>query len=245
MSAPRVLAIETASQLCSVAILEGSEVAVVLSLSLPRAHAERLPILIRDALGYAGMGPEEMTTVAVSAGPGSYTGLRIGVSAAKGFAYAVQANLVAVDSLYARARAAAALLPAGGILGCVLPSRRDEVYAGVYSVQNEGSLEPVSSGMAVAVSDFPGLLPAHSAPVLLVGEGAARLSALQSVSPDSLRIIPGPVPGFDASWIARIALERIRAGEFEDLMLFEPSYLKPYNAIIPTPAFGDGWKSKV
>ncbi len=243
MSEPGVLAIETAAQLCSVSVLKANEVVASLSVSLPRAHAERLPLLIRDALEMANVGPADIAAVAVSAGPGSYTGLRIGVSAAKGFAFAIGAKLIAVHSLYARARAAAAFLPAGGIVACALPSRRDEVYAAVYRVRDNGRLDALVDGLAVAVSDFSALLPARGDSVLLVGEGASRLLPSIAHKASIIRTIPGPVPGFDASWVGHIGNERLQAGHVEDLHSFEPFYLKAFHATVPVPGFGGVRKS--
>lgn len=237
----RILGIETASHLCSVAIRDEGGVVSALSVARPRAHAELLPALIRNALEFAGLIAEDIAVVGVSAGPGSYTGLRIGVSAAKGFAFAVDAKLVAVDSLIARARAAASFLSAGPVLACALPSCRDEVYAGVYAVAGEGGLDELVPATAVSVSGFVGLLADVPAPDLLVGEGADRLAGLTDGASlrSGPRLVSGPVPGFDASWVARIAYERWSAGLTEDLYSFEPKYLKPFEARMPDAVFGE------
>src|SRR5690554_576977 len=94
-----LLAIETATNVCSVAVAQSGRLRAEISLSRPRAHAEHLVPMIQDALRYADVRADQLQVVAVSSGPGSYTGLRIGVSTAKGLAEAVEAALVGVPTL--------------------------------------------------------------------------------------------------------------------------------------------------
>ncbi|MEO1077246.1 MAG: tRNA (adenosine(37)-N6)-threonylcarbamoyltransferase complex dimerization subunit type 1 TsaB, partial [Bacteroidota bacterium] len=100
------LGIETATDVCSVALLEDDAVLAEASLRLPRQHAARLMPLVRDVLAHTGRATTDLDLVSVSEGPGSYTGLRIGVSTAKGLCLATGAALVGVGSLDALAQTA-------------------------------------------------------------------------------------------------------------------------------------------
>src|SRR5690606_13682330 len=133
-------AIETATTVCSVALWTDEDVVVEAALYRPRAHAENLVPLIGDVLRYGAIAPRDVDAVAVSAGPGSYTGLRIGASTAKGLVTAVDAELVAVPSLEALASAAADLIGESDMLLAVFGARRDEVFAAAFCKQADGGL---------------------------------------------------------------------------------------------------------
>ncbi|RMH54049.1 MAG: tRNA (adenosine(37)-N6)-threonylcarbamoyltransferase complex dimerization subunit type 1 TsaB, partial [Bacteroidetes bacterium] len=111
-----LLALETATDVCSAALAEGDRLLVEETLYRARLHAERLVLLIEDVLRHADLTPAAVAAVAVSGGPGSYTGLRIGVSTAKGLAAATGAALVAVPSLEAQAAAVAPFAAAGDLI---------------------------------------------------------------------------------------------------------------------------------
>lgn len=124
-----LLAIETATDVCAVALLDGDRVVATRETDVPRAHAARLAPMIAEVLGEAGVATRDLTTVAVSVGPGSFTGLRIGIGTATGLALATGAALVPVPTLDALALAARDAGLTGPLLA-VLPSRRGEVFVG-------------------------------------------------------------------------------------------------------------------
>lgn len=165
-----LLAIETATDVCAVALLaaptsrpDGARVVASRRTDTPRAHAARLAPMIAEVLSEAGLAARELRTVAVSVGPGSFTGLRIGIGTATGLALATGAALVAVPTLDALVAAARDAGVPGDLLA-VLPSRRGEVYVG-------GDGEPPR---AVATDALPTLLA--RAPVTVVGPAVASLS---------------------------------------------------------------------
>jgi len=131
-----LLAIETATDVCAVALLasptsrfDGDRVVATRQTDVPRAHAARLAPMIAEVLGDAGIAARDLDTVAVSVGPGSFTGLRIGIGTATGLALATGAALVPVPTLDALALAARAAGVTGPLLA-VVPSRRGEVFVG-------------------------------------------------------------------------------------------------------------------
>lgn len=214
------LGIETAADVCAVALLDGADVLVRSSVHVPRAHGRRLAPLVAEALAHAGRASADLDLVAVSAGPGSYTGLRIGMSTAKGLCLATGASLAAVPTLRALAHAVA-----GPVL-VALPSRRGEVYAAVY----DGDAE-VRPATALALDDLAGWLP--PAPLALGGPGAGRVAeALPDRGWRRLDLVP------DAVAVARLGQAAAQAGRLADVAAAEPAYLKPVAAVRPRGIFG-------
>ena len=216
------LGIETAADVCAVALLDGDALLVRSSVGVPRAHGRRLAPLIAEALAHAGRAPDALDLVAVSAGPGSYTGLRIGMATAKGLCLATGAGLATVPTLRALADGADA---AGGVVVVALPSRRGEVYAAAYA-GGAAVREPT----ALALSDLDGWLP--PAPLALGGPGADRVA---EAAPDRAwrRLALAP----DAVAVARLGQAEARAGRLADVAAAEPSYLKPVAAVRPRGIF--------
>ncbi len=228
----RLLALETATDVCSVALAEDARVTATLTLARPRMHAEQLVALIRDALRYGGIEAEALDAVAVSMGPGSYTGLRIGVSTAKGLAMAVGAKLVGVPSLEALAATAAPAADPGDVVCAAFNARRDEVYAAAFRVEAEDALTPVTETAALAADDLSTWLPVQTTGRLrLVGEGAPLIAeALRPQWDERIRILPADAFAPDAAAVARLGKARLKRGETEDLATFEPFYLKAFVA---------------
>ncbi|PSQ99198.1 MAG: tRNA (adenosine(37)-N6)-threonylcarbamoyltransferase complex dimerization subunit type 1 TsaB, partial [Bacteroidetes bacterium QS_9_68_14] len=127
-----LLALTTATDACGVAVWQSEQLQSELTLHRPRRHGQRLVPLARDALAHAEADVGALDAVAVAAGPGSYTGLRIGASAAKGLCRATGAALMPVPTLGALAEAARPFAPQGTLLGAALASRRGEVYTAAF-----------------------------------------------------------------------------------------------------------------
>lgn len=228
-----LLALETATDVCSVALLQETQVIVELTLARPRAHAENLVTLIRDALQYGGVTVAAVDAVAVSQGPGSYTGLRIGASTAKGLATAVDAQLVPVPSLEALAAAAAGGAAPGDLIGALFQARRDEVYAAAFRVTDTGAVAPEGETVALAVEEVPAWLPDAAAPLWLVGEGAASVAPALQAAGRAVHLLPPEHYRPSAAWVARLARTRLAEGRVADVAAFEPFYLKEFVAKKP------------
>lgn len=214
------LGIETAADVCAVALLDGDAVVVRAEIHRPRAHGRRLAPLVAEALAHAERAAGDLDLVAVSAGPGSFTGLRIGMSTAKGLCLSTGASLAAVPTLQA--------LVAGveGAVVVALPSRRGEVYAAIYD-----GATAVRPAAGIAVADLAGWLP--PAPLALGGPGAERVAeALPDYGWRRLSLVPNAVS------IARLGQDAARAGRLADPATAEPAYLKPVAAVRPRGIFG-------
>lgn len=226
-----VLGIDTSSARCAVAVAIDGRIAARRSSDAPRAHSETLLGMIDECLAEAGCGSAGADGVAVAAGPGSFTGLRIGFSTAKGICAASGCLFAPVPTFEAWVRAAAGT--AGGREGIlylpVMPAGRDEVFAGTYRL--EGGL-PVTVGPARLMPG--GDLAAFAA-------GAGECIVVSERPADAATWLPGrggaiiPVPG-DASTAEEVAVlgwKRILSGATEDVRTSEPVYLKEFSYKLP------------
>ena len=219
-----ILCLETASRICSVAIGKDGGILSCQDSELENAHSSRLTYLIEQALHEAGVELPGLDAIAVSMGPGSYTGLRIGVAAAKGFCYALDKPLIAIPTLKSLAYWMREQSGTGQALLCpMLDARRMEVYTAVYDrALNE--VCPVSAEI-ITKDSFSNLL--GSGKVIFAGEGAAKCKSLlghhkNSVFVDDFRLSAGS--------LYPLALEKFRLQAFENLAYFEPYYLKDFVA---------------
>lgn len=198
----------------------------------PRVHAERITPLVEEVLNHADTASEEVDVVAVSEGPGSYTGLRIGVSTAKGWALATDAELVGVPTLEAYAAQVRPVAAPGDVVCALLDARRDEVYAGAYRITMDGLSEhaPTKALPVEALLEWMGPI---SGRLWLVGDGApkARQSLAAVEAPQT--VVPPDDLQPSAAWVARRGRHRLGAEGPDDVATFEPLYVKDVHA---TPA---------
>jgi tRNA threonylcarbamoyladenosine biosynthesis protein TsaB len=221
-----VLGIETATDVCAVAVLRDDAVLASASVMVPRSHATRLALLVQEALGHARVAPADVGLVAVSAGPGSYTGLRIGASLGRGLCLATGAALVGVGTLDALMGEAFSRLVGSESLLVALPSRRGEVYAAMNDLGGR-RIEP----QAIALTDLEGLVDAalpEGEPLYVAGAGApAVIGAFGSRLPlVELSVRPS------AERVARLGLAAHVAGTAPGPEAFEPLYLGTF-AVTP------------
>jgi tRNA threonylcarbamoyladenosine biosynthesis protein TsaB len=167
----RVLAIETSSPRGSVALIERGRVVVSFEHDQANAHAERLLPLVERAIAESGFAKRSLERVAVGIGPGSFTGLRVGIALAEGIALGLGIPLVGVGSLRAMAASAPASDPRLRIP--VLDARRDEVFVAAYSADGEERLAPLALPLGSARGELEKLDSEHC----FVGAGAALLGA--------------------------------------------------------------------
>lgn len=221
-----LLAIETATDVCSVALVADGRVVGVAETLAPRSHAAMLAPLVRDLLARHGASTGDLGAVAVSAGPGSYTGLRIGASTAKGIAWAHGITLVAVPSLEALAWGVQDVLASGDLLVTAFRSRRGEAYVAAFR-RADGALVPAAPPEAIEFDDLGAWLPEYAGALWVAGEAAAAVAeALDHPSRvlDPTRVRPA------AASVGAIGWSRWRAGAVEDVAAFEPAYLKAFVA---------------
>ena len=165
----RILSLETSTSICSVALHECGTLLALAEIKEPGAHAEKLVLLVDEVFEKAGLNFRDLDAVAVSQGPGSYTGLRIGVSTAKGIAYGLDIPLIGINTL--QAMAASQPLNPGEFVVAVLDARRKEVYTQTFG----DSLQELSSIEAVVLEEgiFDSIL--EKGRVYFVGDGVEKV----------------------------------------------------------------------
>lgn len=214
--------------MCSVALaIDGQVAAIRESHDATYSHSEKLTLAVAQVLQEAGIVPKQLDAVCVAKGPGSYTGLRIGVSAAKGLCYAVGIPLLAVDALQSLAHRAIAQLTAEELakLHCIRPmidARRMEVYTAAFDTQGR----PLSDITALVVDGQSLLDELSNGPVLLVGDGAEKCRDTLTHRNALFR----PEVTASAQGMFLLAEGKLAEGEVEDVAYFEPFYLKDFVA---------------
>jgi len=226
---PKILHIETATQICSVALSENEKIIASKSSDEKNAHSRILTVFIEEILESNNFKPQDLDAIAVSMGPGSYTGLRIGVSTAKGLCYSLDKPLIAVSTLQAMAWGMVKIndgkLPKA--LFCpMIDARRMEVYAAIFNQSNIQVRKILAE--IIDESSFAELLQDNE--VFFAGDGAEKCKQLLSGNPNA-RFIDGFVPS--ANYMAAIASGKFHKQEFEDVAYFEPFYLKDFIAGSP------------
>ena len=222
-----ILHIETSTDVCSVAVSEDSQVIFHQDDHSGPNHAERLGTMVDEALSFTDNHAIPFDAVAVSCGPGSYTGLRIGVSMAKGICYGRDLRLIAVPAL--ELLCVPVLLreiPEEDALLCpMLDARRMEVYAGIYT----RALKPVREVGAdvVTAETYKPYLDEH--PVYFFGNGAQK--CMDTINHPNAHLIEGIEPL--AKWMQPLAERRFLNEQFEDVAYFVPYYLKDFVAKMP------------
>lgn len=218
-----ILSIETATPVCSVCLSQGTVVVASRETSTPQSHAAILAPFVQEVLQEAGIQAAELDAVVISKGPGSYTGLRIGVSTAKGICYALDKPLVSVSTPRAMAYGAIQAHPGYYRYCPMIDARRMEVYLAFYDneLNIDGGIEAkiIETGTLNAILD--------KGKVLFFGDGAAKCKDILSKHPNAC---------FDTDFtpsavhLARIGYERFLSGVREDVAYFEPFYLKDFVA---------------
>ncbi|MBQ7163076.1 MAG: tRNA (adenosine(37)-N6)-threonylcarbamoyltransferase complex dimerization subunit type 1 TsaB [Bacteroidales bacterium] len=226
-----ILHIETATSLCSVALSRDGEVLFAACNDAGPSHAVQLGVYVDQALRVAEQAHLSLDAVAVSSGPGSYTGLRIGVSMAKGLCYALSVPLVAVPTLQVLTRAFLETRPAGSLdkeaLLCpMIDARRMEVYTALF----RSDLTPLSQTQALVVDEHCFSTLEGEAPLYIFGNGAAKCYPVIARRP----LFYEADVKLTAQAMIRPAEEALAAGRTEDVAYFEPFYLKEFQATVPT-----------
>lgn len=216
-----ILAIETSTAICSVAVHRDGNLISLLEESKPGAHAERLILLIEEIVEKAELEFGNLDAISVSEGPGSYTGLRIGVSTAKGLAFGLNKPLIGVNTL--QALASSVHLQEGDLVIPVLDARRMEVYREVFNWK----LESIANLDAEVLSEnsFQNFLENHR--VYFLGDAVDKVKSL--VSHENARFISES--SFSARHMGKISFEKFEKAQFADLAYFVPNYLKEFKAL--------------
>ena len=224
----RIILIETSTALCSAAIAEDGAITAYRESSASKAHASLTAVFIQEMLQERGITLADCDAVCVSMGPGSYTGLRVGVSTAKGLCFGAGKPLLAVGTLDTLVAQASTVIPSeveGSPYRFIIPmidARRMEVYAAVF----EGAKQITETAPAIIdENSFAEYL--EQGPCLFIGDGAGKCAD----------VIKHPNAHFCQCWpkassMLVPAMEALNAGRFEDVAYFEPFYLKEFVATV-------------
>ena len=230
-----ILCIETSTAVCSVALVNNGNVIALRESLDGQNHAEKITIFIDEVMKEANLSYKDLDAVATSMGPGSYTGLRIGVSTAKGLCYAMEKPLIAIDTLAAMAygfkdtktlRHQDTELTANSqqptaILCPMIDARRMEVYSAFFNEE----LERVSETEAIIVDENSFMELKQSNHLYLFGDGADKLASLFE-NDENITV----VEKFhcSAAYMAELADKAFKNNDFVDTAYFEPFYLKNF-----------------
>ena len=221
-----ILCLETATPSCSVALVHNGEVLACEEDPKGQNHSEKITLFIDSVMKKAGISYNDLDAVAVSMGPGSYTGLRIGVSTAKGLCYAVSKPLIAVETLHAMAYGvephgrAALRVP-------MIDARRMEVYAAIFD-ENANKIKDTEA-VIIDENSFYDLKKDHN--IYLFGDGADKCAELFA-NDDKITVIKEFY--CSAKYMNVIAQRKLEAKDFVDVAYFEPFYLKDFVPGTPT-----------
>lgn len=217
---PKLLLIETSTAVASVALSEGERVVASLDMYVDKAHARLVAPMVQQILANAAWKIADLSAVVVSEGPGSYTGLRVGVSTAKGICYASGLPLIGVGSLDGLAGNVLALAQhLNAHIVSMIDARRMEVYAARFSANGEA----LGEMQALVVEDHSFDAWLAQGPHLFVGDGVKKCMPLLSSLPGAIGL---PDQLSRAVGMIPFAVAKFHSGDFADVEAFEPNYLK-------------------
>jgi len=219
-----VLGIETATVICSAGVAKDEYIIGEIRLAVKNIHAESLAESIRNLLDLLQISFSDLDGIAVSIGPGSFTGLRIGLATAKGLAFSLGKPIVGIDTLYAQAAAAQSVQKSGFIVP-VIRSRQNEVYAARYGVVGD-ELELAEPAQVFAVNDFVAWL---KTPAVLCGNGVTMVATAGLLEGKmDIEIIPETACALSGGKIAELGMRRLMRGETDDVAALEPVYVQEF-----------------
>lgn len=222
----RILALETAAKAVSAAITEDGRVLASGFQDTGLTHSRTLMPIVEGLLKNTDMTVADMDVIAVSAGPGSFTGVRIGVSAAKGLAFAAEKPAAAVSTLAALARNASFF---DGLIVCAMDARRQQVYNALFEAK-DGAPARLTPDRAVALADLAEELKRDSRPKFVLGDGGKMTFDFLTAAGVPCRLAPPHLVKENAVSVALEAEELARAGGLVSAQELLPIYLRPPQA---------------
>lgn len=217
-----ILAIDTATQVSSVAVASAEKLAAELTMQARLTHSETLMPHIAQVLQMASVKKEELTGIAVSIGPGSFTGLRIGLAAAKAMAYALQKPLVGVSTL----AALAGHFPVPGVrIVTLLDAQKGNAYYEHFSWE-QGQLVSKQAAAVGKVTELVTACGDLAMPVILTGDIVAKKVRDKMTLPTNVQVAPAQQLMPRAANVAQLGLQRLARGEADNVMDLEPRYIR-------------------
>jgi tRNA threonylcarbamoyladenosine biosynthesis protein TsaB len=217
-----ILSLETATSVCSAALYDNDKLLANEEYHVPQSTASQLSVLIDQLFNRTGRQPSQLNAVAVSAGPGSYTGLRIGVATGKGFCYALNIPLIAINTLELMAYQFASqnVLSGSELLCPMLDARRMEVY----TLLAAADLRIIESTEAKVIDESSYQSWLEKNKILFFGNGSDKCKEM--IRHENAVFISGIIPS--AAKLGEMAFRKYNFKQFEDLAAYEPYYLKDF-----------------
>ena len=218
-----ILSLETATNVCAVALHQNNNLIAEKSLAIPQAHSSQLTVLINELLAENEVPKNALQAIAISKGPGSYTGLRIGVSVGKGLCFALSIPLLSVNTLEAMTKQLFILgytFEENTLFCPMLDARRMEVYCAIFD--EAGKLILPTEAKIIDQDSFQDILSVQK--IVFFGEGAGKCKSVFT-HPNAV-FLEDILPTANA--IGSLAYPKFIAQQFEDLAYFEPLYLKDF-----------------
>ena len=216
----KILAFETSAKAASVALWEDGVMLAEYFQNSGQTHSRTVMKMAQDMLENCDLTPADLDAVACAVGPGSFTGIRIGVAAAKGFCWGAELPLCGVSTLEGMAYGAGIR---DGIVCCAMDARRNQVYNALFLAE-DGKLTRLCEDRAISLADLQTELDHCDGPVWLMGDGA-KLCAEQ-LTGEQLYLMPEHLRQQRAGGTALAAAEQIRAGQARDAAYVVPNYLR-------------------
>ncbi len=221
----RLLYIETATKVCSVAISDGDRLVGIRENTVAYSHAEMLSPYIEELIKEHQWEYKDLDAIVVSKGPGSYTGLRIGVSSAKGLCYSLEIPLISLGTLQSMANGMRSMIKEDGtaIICPMIDARRMEVYSALYDLNNKEIRG--TEAQIIDEDSFSGLFKKHT--IYFAGDGADKCKEIFTNQPHAKFLDDFQI---SSKYMVEIANKKFENKEFEDVAYFEPYYLKDFIA---------------
>ena len=225
---PLILGLDCATALCSVALVSGDNILAQNTKEMSRGQAEEIMIMANNALGETGTDPLALDCVAVTIGPGSFTGLRIGLSAARGLALAIAKPCIGVTTFEVAAMMIGEKISDNNKLLVGIETKRDDIYAQLF----DGKMTPLSPGAALHPDELAKMAKPYDGNLLVTGDGAK--SALEMLRGHNIMASHvNPATLHSATSVCAIAKTRYKPGENPPAP--QPLYLRPAEAKIAPP----------
>lgn len=215
-----ILSLETATSVCSVALCNNGVILGSSHLHIGQSASSKLAVMIDELLRRCDKSPKDLSAVAVSAGPGSYTGLRIGVATAKGMCYAMNIPLIAINTLESMATQIAGHYPEDVLFCPMIDARRMEVYC-LLLTKNLDIIEPTQAKV-IDDTSYSNILEENK--IIFFGNGASKCQ--EAISSDNAIFLSEISPS--AVEVGLMAYHKFENQQFENLADFEPYYLKDF-----------------
>ena len=222
----KILALETSAKAVSAAVSEDGKILASGYQDTGLTHRRTLMPIVEHILKNTGLTMADMAAVAVAAGPGSFTGIRIGVAAAKGLAFGADKPAIGVSTLAAMARGVAF---SDGLVICAMDARRNQIYNALFEAK-DGQLTRLTDDRAIALADLAEELRTDPRPMTVVGDGAKLCHTFLTEAGISCRMAPPHLVMQNATGVALEAESMAAAGKTVSAQALEPVYLRPAQA---------------